>query len=66
MKIAILFLAIALVFTDLDKIGKINTAKAEAKKAYLSGNFKVAIEKYKYIIYTKGVNDVFEIGRAHV
>ncbi len=57
MKLVILFLATALIFTDLDKIGKINTAKAEAKKAYLSGNFKVAIEKYKYIIDSLGVNE---------
>ncbi len=41
----------------MDKIGKINSAKAEAKKAFLEGKFKVAIEKYKYLIDSLGVNE---------
>jgi Ca-activated chloride channel homolog len=57
MKTIVLFLAASLLFTDLDKIGKINSAKAEAKKAFLEGKFKVAIEKYKYLIDSLGVNE---------
>jgi Ca-activated chloride channel homolog len=57
MKTAFLFLVASLLFTDLDKIGKINSAKAEAKKAFLAGEFKKAIEKYKYLIDSLGVNE---------
>jgi tetratricopeptide (TPR) repeat protein len=57
MKTALLFLVASLLFTDLDKIGKINSAKAEAKKAFLAGEFKKAIEKYKYLIDSLGVNE---------
>ncbi len=57
MKTIFLFLAASLLFTDLDKIGKINSAKAQAKKAFLEGKFKIAIEKYKYLIDSLGVNE---------
>lgn len=57
MKTIFLFLIASLLFTDLDKIGKINSTKAEAKKAFLEGKFKVAIEKYKYLIDSLGVNE---------
>ncbi len=57
MKAIFLFLVASLLFTDLDKIGKINSTKAEAKKAFLEGKFKVAIEKYKYLIDSLGVNE---------
>jgi Ca-activated chloride channel homolog len=57
MKTIFLFLAASLLFTDLDKIGKINSAKAEAKKAFLSGDFKKAIQKYSYLIDSLGVNE---------
>lgn len=57
MKGIILFLVASLLFTDLDKIGKINSAKAEAKKAFLSGDFKTAIEKYSYLVDSLGVNE---------
>jgi Ca-activated chloride channel family protein len=35
---------------DPTKIGKINSLKAEAKDAYLTGNFKTAVQKYKYLV----------------
>ena len=44
-----LVLLIALLI-DPTKIGKINTLKSEAKKAYLAGDFKTAIEKYRYLV----------------
>lgn len=47
----------ALLFTDLDKIGKINTLKSEAKKAYLGGDYKMAIEKYRYLVDSLGVQE---------
>lgn len=57
MKTTLLFLLASLLFTDLDKIGKINSAKAEAKKAFLAGDFKTAIKKYTYLIDSLGVNE---------
>lgn len=43
----VLFLALLI---DPTKIGQINTLKSEAKKAYLAGDFKTAIEKYRYLV----------------
>lgn len=57
MKTTVAFLLAALLFTDLDKIGKINSAKAEAKKAFLAGDFTTAIKKYTYLIDSLGVNE---------
>jgi Ca-activated chloride channel homolog len=57
MKTVFLFLVASLLFTDLDKIGKINSAKAEAKKAFLAGDFKTAIKKYSYLIDSLGVTE---------
>jgi tetratricopeptide (TPR) repeat protein len=56
MKIGIL-LVLALVFTDLDKIGKINTVKSAAKKAFLSGDFETAAKKYKYLVDSLGITE---------
>jgi len=50
-------LLFALLITDLDKIGKINTAKTEAKKAFLAGDFKTAAAKYKYLVDSLGVTE---------
>jgi Ca-activated chloride channel family protein len=36
--------------TDPTKIGKINSLKSEAKKAYLAGDYKTAIQKYRYLV----------------
>lgn len=39
-------------FTSVDpgKIGKINSLKSEAKEAYQKGDFKKAIEKYRFLV----------------
>jgi tetratricopeptide (TPR) repeat protein len=50
----ILFLAL---LTDPTKIGKINSLKAEAKKAYEAGDYKTAINKYRYLIDSLQVNE---------
>ncbi|MFM7428406.1 MAG: tetratricopeptide repeat protein [Flammeovirgaceae bacterium] len=50
-------LLFALLITDLDKIGKINTAKTEAKKAFLAGDFTTAAAKYKYLVDSLGVTE---------
>jgi len=44
-------------FTGPGEISRINTLKSEAKKAYNSGDFKTAIEKYKYLIDSLGVKE---------
>jgi len=57
MKVAVGFLVIAMMFTDLDKIGKINSLKSEAKKAYLGGDYQTAIQKYRYLVDSMGVKE---------
>jgi hypothetical protein len=42
---------------DPKKVSKINSVKAEAKKAFLAGDFKTAIEKYRYLKDSLGVNE---------
>lgn len=44
----LLFLLALLI--DPTRIGKINTLKAEAKKAYEAGDYKIAISKYRYLV----------------
>ena len=44
-----IFLA-ALLISDIDRIAEINTLKSEARKAYQSGDYKTAIQKYKYLV----------------
>ncbi|MBI3221096.1 MAG: hypothetical protein HYZ44_16410 [Bacteroidetes bacterium] len=57
MKTVYLFLIASILLIDPGKISKINSAKAEAKKAYLSGDFKTAIQKYAYLIDSLGVTE---------
>ena len=57
MKLVVGILVVALLFTDLDKIGKINSLKSEAKKAYLGGDYKTAIQKYRYLVDSLGVKE---------
>ena len=57
MKLIIGIFVAAILFTDLDKIGKINSLKSEAKKAYLGGDYKMAVDKYKYLIDSLGVKE---------
>jgi len=57
MKLAIVYMFLLLVSIDPTKIGKVNSAKAEAKEAYNAGDYKRAIERYTYIIDSLGVNE---------
>src|SRR5690348_2210844 len=58
MKLLTLFLlAFSLLSVDPSKISKINTLKSEAKKAYLAGDMKTAIEKYKFLIDSLHVDE---------
>jgi tetratricopeptide (TPR) repeat protein len=50
MKALTVVLMLVALFIDPTKIGKINTLKAEAKKAYQSGDYQTAIQKYRYLI----------------
>jgi tetratricopeptide (TPR) repeat protein len=42
---------------DPGKIGTINSLKAEAKEAYTKGDFKTAIEKYRYLVDSLSVTE---------
>lgn len=50
-------LILALLMVDPGDIGKINSAKAAAKKAYTAGDYKTAIEKYTFLIDSLGVHE---------
>jgi len=50
MKFLIAILLIISPLTDLDKIAKVNKAKKEAKEAFLSENYQLAHDKYKFLI----------------
>jgi Ca-activated chloride channel homolog len=56
MRWGLLFL-LAFIFTDLDKIGKINSVKAEAKKTFIAGDFETAAKKYRYLVDSLGVTE---------
>lgn len=49
MKLVTILVLFALAIVDPVKIGKINTAKSEARKAYVSGDYKGAVQKYRYL-----------------
>jgi Ca-activated chloride channel family protein len=50
-------LVLTTLLTDPIKIRKINSAKEEARQAFVAGNYKGAIEKYKYLIDSLDVNE---------
>ncbi|CAN5378146.1 hypothetical protein BH09BAC3_BH09BAC3_13430 [soil metagenome] len=54
-----------LFFIDPSKIGKINSAKAEAKKAYERGDFKTAIAQYKLLDSLGVKEDEVAMNLAH-
>jgi Ca-activated chloride channel family protein len=56
MKLAWLMI-LALLLNDPIKINKINTIKAEAKKAFQSGDYATAVKKYHYLIDSLGVKE---------
>lgn len=51
----ILLLLVA--FVDPSDVGKVNAAKADAKKAYLAGDYKTAAVKYSYLADSMGVRE---------
>lgn len=65
MKYALVIL-FALLINDPVKISRINSAKADAKKAFQSGDYKTAAEKYTYLVDSLGVKeDEVLLNRAH-
>src|SRR5260370_131145 len=49
MKVLLIFILGLILSIDPKKVSKINSLKSEAKKAFLAGDFKTAIDKYKYL-----------------
>lgn len=61
----ILFILLAWVI-DPAKIGKVNTAKSQAKEAYQRGEYKEAVTQYKILTDSLGVNeDEVSLNLAH-
>jgi Ca-activated chloride channel homolog len=50
MKVLATFLLTLLFLTDPTLVGKVNTMKSEAKKAYLKNDFKAAVKTYRYLL----------------
>jgi Ca-activated chloride channel family protein len=57
MKLITTFILLSLISIDPGKIGKVNSAKTEARKAYVSGDYKKAVEKYRYLTDSLDVMD---------
>lgn len=57
MKWITLFIFASLLSIDPSKISKVNKIKSEAKKAYLAGDMKTAIDKYKFLIDSLHVDE---------
>src|SRR5258708_18695686 len=57
MKVFLIFILGLLLSIDPKKVSKINSLKSEAKKAFLAGDLKTAIEKYKYLRDSLGVTE---------
>jgi Ca-activated chloride channel homolog len=51
------FVLLLALLTDPTKIGKINALKSDAKKAYLAGDYKTAITKYRYLVDSLNVQE---------
>ncbi|MEP6734401.1 MAG: hypothetical protein ABJA70_02715 [Chryseolinea sp.] len=49
MKVFIVIVVTLFAVIDPIKIGKVNSAKSEARKAYNSGDYKLAVNKYRYL-----------------
>jgi hypothetical protein len=56
MKLVVAIL-ITLMLTDPGKISQINSLKSQAKKAFQSGDYKTAIEKYRYLTDSLAVTE---------
>lgn len=57
MKLALASLLILLFAVDPAKIGKINTAKSSARKAYVAGDYKKAVQQYRYLIDSLAIDE---------
>lgn len=57
MKYLVLSILTITLLSDPGKIGKVNSLKTEARKAYASGDYKTAIQKYKYLVDSLQVNE---------
>ena len=57
MKLAIAAILVLTASVDPVKIGKVNTAKSEARQAYASGDYKKAVDKYRYLTDSLDVNE---------
>lgn len=57
MKFALVSILILLFAVDPTKIGKVNTAKAAARKAYAAGDYKKAVQQYRYLADSLAVNE---------
>src|SRR5436189_2693127 len=59
-------LLIFLIWIDPNKIGKVNKAKAEAKAAFQRGDYQEAIQHYRTLVDSLGVNeDEVNMNLAH-
>jgi tetratricopeptide (TPR) repeat protein len=62
----VVFIALIWLNTDPLKISRINTVKSEAKNAFQSGDYALAVSKYKYLVDSMGVNeDEVSLNLAH-
>jgi Ca-activated chloride channel family protein len=60
------WLLLAVLLADPGEIGKVNSAKADAKKAFLAGDYKTAADRYRYLVDSAGVQeDEVNMNLAH-
>lgn len=57
MKFVVASIFILLFSVDPAKIGKVNTAKSAARKAYTSGDYKKAVQQYRYLTDSLNVRE---------
>lgn len=57
MRVVAAVLLILFSLTDPTRVSKINSLKADAKKAYLKNDFKTAVKKYRYLVDTLNVRE---------
>jgi Ca-activated chloride channel homolog len=57
MKLLFTFILTALLATDIDRIARVNELKEEAREAYNSGDYELALTKYQYLVDSMNVSD---------
>jgi tetratricopeptide (TPR) repeat protein len=57
MKYLLIVALSTMLFSDPGKIGRINSIKSQARKAFNSGDYKQAIEKYKFLVDSLKVDE---------